>query len=124
MPTEVKVSGRAELERAFAELGRDVRVGMRPALREVGEVVRADAQSRAGANIRNIGPTWERMRLGVTLRAVYIAPRTHANGGSPRPNLAPLLMDMAMQPALDAHQEAALARIDELVNRSADEAGF
>lgn len=120
----MRLKGGAELERAFLQLRREVLAELKPALREIADVVRSDAEQRAGANIENIGPRWQRMRVGVTAKVVYVAPTSRRHGGSPRPNLGGLLMDQAMQPALDANQEAVVARLDALVNASAAFAGF
>lgn len=122
--TGIQVKGAAELEAAFLSLRREVLTELRPALREIGELVRADAERKADSGISHIGPAWGRMRLGVTLESVYITPRSRRQGGSPRPNLAGLLMDRAMQPALDENQEAAVARLDLLVEASAHKSGF
>jgi hypothetical protein len=121
---EIHVRGAKELERAFRQLRKDVLRELRPALREIGEVVRVDAQQRAGSEISQIGSTWQRMRLGVTAKGVYITPASRRRGGSPRPNLAGLLMSKSMQPAVDAHQSEVLEKLDALVAVSAKRAGF
>jgi hypothetical protein len=120
----IRIRGQAELEAAFLQVRREVLAEIKPVLKEIGGEVAKDAQSRAGTEIRNIGSRWERMRVGVTMKGVYVAPTSKRRGGSPRPNLAGLLMDRAMQPALDAKQDAAYARLDELVNVSSARAGF
>jgi hypothetical protein len=120
----IRIRGQAELEAAFLQVRREVLAEIKPVLKEIGGEVAKDAQSRAGTEIRNIGPRWARMRVGVTMKGVYVAPTSKRRGGSPRPNLAGLLMDRAMQPALDAKQDAAYARLDELVNVSSARAGF
>lgn len=116
---EVAIKGREELERAFLEVRREVLLELKPAIAQVANEVRQDAETRAGAEISNIGPRWQRMRLGVTLKAVYIAPRSRRQGGSPRKNLAGLLMDRAMQPALDEHGEKVVHRISEVCDAAA-----
>jgi hypothetical protein len=121
---QIRIRGAAELERAFLQLRREVLTEIKPALREIADAVRADAQQRAGAEISHIGPRWSRMRVGVTTKVVYVAPASRRRGGSPRPNLAGLLMNKAMQPALDAKQEAVMTRLDELINVSSARAGF
>ena len=122
--TEIKIHGQVELERAFLQLRREVLTELRPALRKIAEIVSKDAQARATTEISNIGDRWARMRVGVVQKGAYVAPASKRRGGSPRPNLAPLLMDRAMQPALDSKQEEVLTSLDLLVNASASKAGF
>jgi hypothetical protein len=121
---EIEVKGAKELERAFRQLRREVLRELRPELRLIGNVVRVEAETLAGERISHIGPRWSKMRLGVTASGVYVAPRARRAGGSPRPNLAGLLMDRAMQPALDEHEEEVVRQFDGLISRAADRAGF
>lgn len=121
---EIRVKGAAELERAFRGLRREVLAELKPALREIAEVVRSDAEQRAAASISHIGPKWGRMRVGMTTSVVYVAPKSRRHGGSPRPNLGGLLMTKAMQPAMDENKEAVVARLDALVEASAAAHGF
>ncbi len=122
----VTVRGLRELQAAFAHTDRQVRLGLRHELRDVAEPVRADAESFAADRIRNIGPFWGRMRVGITRTLVYVAPRQRgirARGINParRPNLAPLLMDRAMEPALERHAPELEANVEALLGQiSAD----
>lgn len=120
----IKVRGLRELQRDFRKMGGAVNAELKAGLREVAEVVRSDAQSRASSSIRNIGPRWERMRTGVTTRVVYVAPLARNRGGPPRANLAGLLMDRALQPALDANEGEVVARVDMVLGRLGGENGF
>lgn len=102
MADVIRVEGLTELIHAFREadagLGREVR----KTLIETGEVVKESAQAKAGAGIRNIGPRWEQMRLGMVGDSIlYIVPARHRTTGTPRPNLAGLLLERAMIPAAD-----------------------
>jgi hypothetical protein len=124
MPYEIKVYGDAELVAAFRGLSRDVRTELRPTLRAAAEPVRSDAETLAVEEIRNIGGRWSRMRIGVTATAVYVAPRSKRSGGSPRPNLAGLLMHRAMQPALDQNRDQVTADVDLLIRAAAARHGF
>ncbi len=101
MTEAIKIEGLTELingfKKADAGLGREVR----GALRDSGEVVRADAQGRARREIRNIGEVWPRMRLGITSgNVVYVVPKTKRSKATRRANLGKLLMDRALDPAL------------------------
>lgn len=126
----IRVKGAAELERAFMQLRREVLAELKPALRTLAGPVRVDAERLAVQNIRNIGAGWGdaqqwwEMRVGVGAGVVYVAPKSHRRGGSPRPNLGGLLMDRAMQPALDQNQEKIVAGLDALVSVSAARNGF
>jgi len=103
----VVVKGLAEMNRAFARADRDMKKDLRNTLKDVAEPVREEAEVLAGQKIRNMGNgPWSRMRVGVTTNLVYVAPKERGrrgNIGSRRTNLADLLMDRAMEPALDAH---------------------
>jgi hypothetical protein len=99
------VKGYRELLRADARATKETKLGVRRELREVAEPVRRDAQSLALSEIRNmpVTPAWAVMRVGITRRAVYVAPKqkgSRGRGPNRRPNLANLLMDRAMARAL------------------------
>jgi len=107
---EVRVKGLKELNRALKRTDKEVRLGIRKELREVAEPVRSQAETLAGSEIRNLKGSWTRMRVGITLDTVYVAPRERgikSRGLSKRkrPNLAPLMMNRALQPALDRNAD-------------------
>lgn len=123
MPAEgtVRVRGLRELSRAFARAEGDLKRDLRDRLKDAAEPVREDAEELASSRIRNIGPRWQRMRVGVTQRLVYVAPRERgvtARGSFSRrrPNLAPLLMDQAMQPALDRNRDTVIRGIEDMLD--------
>jgi hypothetical protein len=122
----VVVRGQRELSRAFAKADRDIRLEWRRRLRAVAEPVRRDVEELALTRIRNMpkSPKWARMRTGVTQRLVYVAPRqrgTHGRGPRRRSNLADLLMDRAMQPALNHHRADIERAVDRLLDEIADD---
>ena len=119
----VRVSGLRELQRALQAVAKDVNKELRKELREVAEPVRSLAAAKA-AGVGNIGPAWSRMRVGVTGRVVYVAPKSRRHGGSPRPNLGGLLMDRAMQPALDELAPEIYAGVERMLDRLGSENGF
>jgi hypothetical protein len=129
MPAEgpaVLVRGERELSRAFAKADRDTRLRWRRTLRELAEPVRSDAEQLALQTIRNMAssPKWARMRTGVTQKMVYVAPRqrgVRGRGPKRRGNLADLLMDRAMQPALDRHRGDVERAVELLFDRIADD---
>lgn len=102
-----------------------MRLGIRRELRGVAEPVRADAESLAASGIRNIGPDWSRMRVGLTPDVVYVAPRKRGvkRGSRKRRNLAPLLMTRALEPALDNNAHLIEQRFGDVLDRVADTFG-
>lgn len=114
----VRVEGLRELSRAFALADKAERKMFRDTLKDIAEPVRATAEINAVLGISRIGVPWSRMRVGVTRTSVYVAPRqrgARGRGGRHRPNLADLLMDRAMSPALDAHQSEIVGETDEML---------
>ena len=101
----IEVKGFREMRRNLRNADKDLDKGLRKSLRAAAEPVRRDAEALTDRQITNIGPVWGRMRIGVTQQEVYVAPRQRGRRGKlRRPNLAGLLMDRAMQPALDRHE--------------------
>ena len=115
----VVVSGLAELSAAFQKAEREARLAFRAGLREAVEPVRRDAEVSAQQSIRHMpaSPRWARMRTGQSRSVVYVAPRqrgvkTTGRASLRRPNLADLLMDRAMEPALERHTHEIEQRLD------------
>lgn len=127
MPTTtgVKVRGLREAQRAFARAGRDAKKRVRDELRHVADPVARTAEGYARSRIENIGEKWPLMRVGVTTRVVYVAPKQRGvrGRGSPRkrPNLAELLMARAMEPALTANAGEVERGVERALDRIADE---
>jgi hypothetical protein len=124
MPVIVK--GLRDVNAAFAHTDREIRLGWRAGMRQVAEPVRRDAELAASSSIPHMpaSPKWARMRVGVTRNMVYVAPRQRGTRGrtaAGRTNLAGLLMDRAMQPALDRHEPEITARMEHLLDVVADE---
>lgn len=116
----LSVRGYRELKIAFRYADNEIRKELDNRLRGVAEFVRTDAEELALGRVRNVGVPWSRMRVGVTSKSVYVAPkkrgvRRRGPEGRRRPNLADLLMDRAMQPALDGNQREILAGVDALL---------
>jgi hypothetical protein len=91
MADAVVVEGLTDLQRAFKAADVSVQRELRKALRLAAEPVRADAERLAVAGIPRIGTPWSRMRVGVTNREVYLAPKERGQKGRDqrlrRPNL-------------------------------------
>ena len=115
---------KTDVDRAFLQLRREVVKELRPALREIGAIVKRDAQRLAAQDIRHVGLVWQRMRVGVTAKAFYVAPAARNQGGSPRPNMGGLLLTKALEPAVDSNQEEALRQLSALVDLSIGKAGL
>lgn len=122
---EVHIKGKAELEAAFADLRREVLLGMKPELIALGERVKQEAISRAPDEISNIMGRWGQFRIGISVRnpMVYVAPKVRRRSGSPRPNLAGML-DKVMQESAEHHQEELVAGFEALVDASEAKAGL
>src|SRR5262245_39975234 len=85
-------------------------------LKRAAEPVRTDAESMARAGIRKMTPAWARMRIGVTRRAVYVAPASRATTGKrKRRNLADLLLARSMLPSLDRNVAEVERSVDDVI---------
>ncbi len=129
MPTgSVKVHGLRELNRTFKAMGKDVQKETRNQLREVGEPVRQAAEQLAVAEFGNIDKgdnAWSAMRLGVTQKLVYVAPKQRTRGiGTPRPTFGTALLQRAMLSAVDRNEELVIAALEHMLDRLADREGF
>lgn len=118
MTSVVRVQGLRELEKAFKLAGPASSRELRVALRSVAEPVKRDAEQLARANIRRIGVPWSQMRVGVTLKEVYVAPKqrgvkSRTDRRYRRPNLFDLLMGRALEPALERNIGLVEARVDQ-----------
>lgn len=120
----VVVEGLTEFRRDMRAMAATVNKETMVALRAAAEPVRATAETLAVGNISNIGGRWSRMRLGVTMKVVYVAPRASRSGGSPRPNLGGLLLNEAMVPALEEKEPEVIAAMDGFIDRFTAAHGF
>lgn len=124
MPVGIRVEGYRSLMRSFALISDGLRKDLRVQLAEAAAPVKPAAESLADSRIRNIGDRWSRMRIGVTTTAVYLAPASRRRRGSPRPNLAPLLMNESMLPAVTAELPAVRTRLEGWLDELGSGAGF
>jgi hypothetical protein len=123
----IQVEGLRELDRALRELEPAVQKELRLALRAASEPVRARAAALGLAGIsgmrRAVNSTWWEMRLGGSA-FIYLAPASRNKGGSPRPNLAGILMQKAMRPGLEQGEPAVVAEAQIAINRAFVRVGF
>ncbi len=116
----IKVKGFTELNRALKNADKETRLGIRKVERQVAEPVRVDAQELAVREISHIGNQWAAMRIGVTQKLVYVAPKQRRKRGSPRPNLAGLLLKKAMEPALEKNRAEIERAMEEALDAMAN----
>lgn len=115
----LRVEGLGELSRAFALADKALKKEFRTALREVAEPVRVGAERLAVSGIPTIGLPWSRMRVGVTRHSVYVAPRQRGRRStilSRRPNLADLLLDRSLLPALKQNEAVVAAEMEKMLD--------
>jgi len=119
-----ELKGLPELRRLSAAAGREAKKRTDDALRQVAEPIRADAEALAVSSIPRVGVAWSRMRVGVTNRAVYVAPRKRGARGRDnprrRPRFADLLEQRAMTPALDRNRDQIESRVEAALQTVAD----
>lgn len=103
--------------RAWDVADRETSRELKQALREAAEPVRRDAQTLAIHTIDNMTVEWSRMRVGVTRRMVYVAPKKRGTNQRHRKrrNLADLLAARAMQPALDHNVTRVRRGVDDAI---------
>lgn len=120
----VTVRGLRELNRAFDQMGKELKKELRDELKTVGEPVRQAAEQLAVANIRNVDQRWSAMRLGTTSRVVFVAPKARRRRGTPRPNFGNLLLNRAMLPALEANEPKVIRGLEQMLDRVGEKGGF
>jgi hypothetical protein len=111
------VRGIETLHRAFSLAGTRTRKDLPRLLALRAEPVRAQAE--VNARVIGAGPSWSLMRKGATRTMVYIAPveRGTRIATRKRPNFAPRLLNLAMEPALQSHRAEVEQGVDELIAR-------
>lgn len=124
MPSSgVHVRGLRELERDLRRGNREVLRELRREIRLVAEPVRELAEQKAASEITRIGPRWQRMKVG-GVSVVYVAPLSRRRGGPPRANLADLLLDRAMVPALNELEGEIVGRVEGFLDTFGNSIGF
>ena len=120
----VRVDGLAELQRSFALISDGLKADLTHQLALAAGPSQMRAERLAISRIHNMTIPWASMRLGVTSTVVYLAPGMRRHGGSPRPNLAPLLMTRAMLPGVEESMPAVRERLDVWLDELGSAVGF
>ena len=120
----IEVENWRELNRAFKQVDASIYKNLGKGIKKAAEPMRDDATNRAVSGIANLGTRWSQMRIGSTARAAYMVPKAKRRDGTGRPNLAPMLYDLAMAPAFEAHETQILHDIENLVDEAILKAGF
>lgn len=113
----VRIEGLRELSRAFARADRKMSRELRRELRKAAKPVADEAERLAKSEIRNMTDDWSEMRVGVTRREVYVVPVERGTKARlrKRPNLKDLLLDQAMEPALERKREEVVDGINHVL---------
>ncbi len=109
----------AEFNRTLKLADKQTRLGIRKVERQVAEPVKRDAEELAVREISHIGTEWSRMRIGLTQKLVYVAPKQRRKRGSPRPNLAGLLLKKSMIPAAKKNRELVERNFEDMLEHMA-----
>ena len=127
----VRIKGLRELQRDFKKMSKELSRELRSELKEAAEPVQRRAEELAFSEIRNmpLSPQWARMRIGVSAKSVYVVPLSRSRGGKGRgrrrrPNLAPLMLERAMDPALEQKQGEVVQRLERMLDRMGTDNGF
>lgn len=119
--SEIRVEGLREMNRAFARADKRLKKELTGRLREAAEPVRSDAERGVVSEIRNVreGDKWSKMRVGVTQRLVYVAPKqrgvkSKARAQHRRPNLAQAMLD-PFDKALAGNRDRVVRDVDDLL---------
>lgn len=124
----IKVRGLKELTKSFRGISKDLTKELSGELKAAAEPVRSRAEGLALTEIRNMpaSPRWAGMRIGVSTArgAVFMVPAARSRRRTKRPNLARLLMERAMDPALAQNTDKVVANIDDLLGNLFEANGF
>lgn len=113
-----RVHNLEKLNRFFALAGPQAKRDLNQKLRLLAEPMRSDAEQFARSGIRRIGTRWPKMRVGVTRKLVYVAPKERGvkvrGATGARPALATLLEQRAMAPAERKNEAAVEKGVEEM----------
>ena len=130
MARAVRVNGLRELTRAFAKIDKDLSNEVRDELLDAVEPVKERAQQLALSRIRNMpqSPEWAEMRTGVSRArgVVFMVPasRSRRRPNRRRRNVGELLVERAMDPAVDEQTDEIVRGVEHVLDRLGRENGF
>jgi hypothetical protein len=126
MAGPVVLRGFRETSQAFNRMPKELKGEWRGRLRGIAVPIQRTAETLAYSEIPRIGQQWGQMRIGVTQKLVYVAPKQRGikRGSRKRPNLAPLLMSRAMEPALHQHENEIVGKVEHLLDVVGQKNGF
>lgn len=127
MTNLIEIEGFSELAKALARTGPDVRRALNAGLKGLAEPIARDAEQFAEAGITGLArkrtSDWGAMRVGVArgFSLVYVAPRERGRlgrGDDPlrRPAFADVLIEKAMDPAVEANEAGVIAGAEKIVD--------
>lgn len=119
----IKIDGLAQFQKTLKSCERDVRLGVKASLRAAAEPVRVEAERLAPQEIKNVGPDWSQMRVGLTTSVLYVAPkqRTSSQQGRKRRNMAGLLgrvLDDALESKSSEAEGLIEKALDDILERN------
>jgi hypothetical protein len=124
----VELDGLVEMQRALRQLEPAILKQLNDDLKRAAEPVATTAEVLALNKIRNMrkSPRWSEFRVGSYVGLIYIAPRKRGTKvrSRQRPNLAGLLMDRAMEPALSVNESFVAGAADGAVGKAVKAMGF
>lgn len=122
----VRVRGLKELTRDFKKISKDLSKEITKDLKEAAEPVKAGAEPLALGQIRNMTPKWAEMKIAVSNAkgTVIMVPASKRSVGSGRTNLKGLLLDRAMEPALEQNADKVKDNINDILGNIFDSHGF
>jgi hypothetical protein len=126
----LKVRGLRETVRAFNNIQEDLSDELRAGLKHAAEPVRVAAEQKAVNRIENMpySPAWAEQKTVVSKRTalVYMGPkkRQSRNTARRRKNLADLLMERAMEPALEENEEKTKKAVELVLDQLGRKNGF
>ena len=122
----VRVKGLAELSRDFRRMSGDVSTEVVDGLKAAAEDVRTDAENYALTRIRNMprSPNWAGMKIIAGVKGVSMVPSARGRGGRGRANLATLLMERSMDPALQQNAATVEKKVGDVLDSLAGRNGF
>lgn len=126
----VEIEGLAQLKRSLHEVSGGIEKNLTADLKEAARPAKDIAERLALSKISGMKRSrvhWNEMRLGVSGSIVYIAPKQRGAKRTParrRPNLSSLIVEKAINPALEVSEHRIEAGAQKAVDRAIRAAGF